>query len=228
MPPFENVLALKLYSKNGDVLLSYYLHGNYFEMESYFKFRIERFNMFDLFKENPTDQLTSSFILTIPYIISYIKKFYKQLQKCFSFTFDEDIMVYRGINKYIQYEKDYMFKSKTFFSTSINLETAYNFSNKSITDLNSGIILKIIIPKGTPICPILDISEFPSQQELLININSTFIVTKPTHKEVLPIKNPEKIPVFDDKYAQDPISKESKESNSNYLCNVAEIVLLTS
>lgn len=76
------------------------------------------------------------------------------------------ILVYRGINTDRVYHED-----KAFVSTSLNYESALEFSG------NTCCMLNITVPAGTKALPLYTISNVKSEDEVLLDKNGTFNVT---------------------------------------------------
>ena len=165
--------AIKLYTEHGHELITLYLReGRKFTLNLYILYlEIQKRNKYG-------DVLRGNFNL------QKIDQFYLDLKSCFITTYDRDVIVYRGIPKLLDFKENEMFRSRIFMSTSLKLLTAYKFS-LDVNQREPGNTMKIIIPKGTPVCQILDLSlnAFNDEQEILINADSTFICTQPTHKE---------------------------------------------
>ena len=76
--------AIKLYTNNGDVLLSLYLRAN-----KRFTFQLYYYYMTHIFIQKT---------LGMDFSIKNIEKFYQTLKSCFIYSFDHDVILYRGIS----------------------------------------------------------------------------------------------------------------------------------
>ena len=138
----EQLDAIKLYTYNGDTLLSFYLRNEKkfsFQLLIYYLMYEEKFIEYGILKCE----------------LEYIEKFYKTLKSCFITSYKSDIIVYRGITSILD---DISFiKYTTPISTSINPLKAYEFA--SIHDPHEyKQLIKYIIPAGTKVCQILGLS----------------------------------------------------------------------
>ena len=171
--------AIKLYTKDGHRLISLYLRaGHKFTISLYTKYLNMQQKAFRN-KDTQCDVLCGKFSL------QKMEQFYQDLKSCFITTYDRDVIVYRGIPNKPDIIEGGMFRSRIFMSTSIDLLPAYKFSLDS-NQGEPGNTLKIIIPRGTPVCQILDLSEyaFNDEREILLNADSTFVCTQGSHNEI--------------------------------------------
>ena len=123
---------------------------NKYQTESPF----DRMHRYNSKKELIAEKIFQQYNDEMPTFNEYSKLIYEYLDPLLSslqkVVTDDDIIVYRGI------VNDYSNKNNTdiknITSTTIDKEVASNFVlNRDINNRNSGIVYKIIIPKGTPV-----------------------------------------------------------------------------
>lgn len=166
--------AIKLYTKNGDVLLSLYLRSDRkFTFQLYY-YHLKQMNTF------------KNTIVGYPFSLQNIEKFYQLIKTCFIYSFNRDVTVYRGISKVLEDVNLYdIQKSKTYVSTSLDMLPAYKFT-LDMDQKHPYQLIKIIIPKGSNILPILNLSEYSDNNEYEILLEEYyFVCTKTLYKKDL-------------------------------------------
>ena len=94
---------------------------------------------------------------------------------------------------------------------------------------NRGSLMKIIIPKGTPVCVILDNGYSPFEKEILLNIDSRFVCVKNTYKETIVFTTPHDETYDDDEtldYNPEHEILEDGQMKITAIINMIDFVLL--
>ena len=169
----KNIILL--YTFNGDVLLrSFMLNG--FKPSLWF---------YDYFRDKSDTFYKATFTGIDP--VKYVKYIFTTLQTCFkTIKYDKNIVVYRGISDFNEtdYRTGSMIKNTIFWSTTANLAVALNFATTK-----NAVVFRILIPINTYICPIFELSQYPYEEEILLNYGSTFYVTKSKYNTTVPDSN---------------------------------------
>jgi hypothetical protein len=166
----KDLKIMLLYSYNGDILINNYLRNNkkidknlldYFHNHYYKTFHPMMENIF--------------YGDTLRFIKTYIQNIYYSLKECFKTSFNENVIVYRGLKTDPMLNKGNIIQNNFFISTTCNIYKAYEFS--------SNIIFEIEIPKNIKICPVLLNSRFSQENEILLEDNTIFYIKDILYKE---------------------------------------------
>lgn len=167
----DDINAISLYtSQQGYIILSYFTRNNFKlspHLELYFKHNAEKLNQYESFGSNTN-------------IYKYMNKYYNALLKCFKVKYDKHIILYRGLITKVDYKKGYIFESKTFTSTTTDISVAVHYSSEA-EEHEPVQIIQYIVPAGTEVCPIFIVRN-GEESEVLLNINSLFVVTSDKYK----------------------------------------------
>jgi hypothetical protein len=160
----KELKTMLLYSYNGDVLINNYLRNDrklnknlidYFHNHYYKTF----YPMKNIFIDD-----------SVIFIKHYIENIYDSLKKCFKTSFNENVIVYRGLKTDPHLVGKTIIQNNFFISTTCNIYKAQEFSSK--------VILEIEIPKNTRVCPMFISSKFSDENEILLEDNTIFYVKK--------------------------------------------------
>jgi hypothetical protein len=172
---------IKLYSQTGYDLLSKFTKNDFKIDLSDTKIN-NNFRYISNFIQNRQIDIGTNLDINNPLNYQrFSELFFSKLNSCFIYTAETNIIVYRGLDRKILYQKGTFIQSKIFMSTSINKNYVINHFAKS----PKYTFITIYIPKGSKICPFFDISIFSQEEEILLKYGSVFYVKniKETKKE---------------------------------------------
>lgn len=175
----NQIIAIKLWSHNGDVALAHYTTNNFVlneELELYICTHIESFHDIIEFSRKikyEKDSISYSLIINnnnifqVCNIIMYI--FYGLLLECF-YPCTDPLILYRGIRFKVNYKANSFIKFNTFIAVSCSRRVAKDFIGEE------GTFFTIYVPQGSKLCTVLDYSRYKNEKEILLEHNSEFYI----------------------------------------------------
>ena len=174
----NQIIAIKLWSHNGDVALAHYTTNNFIvneELSLYICTHIESFHNIIQFSKKVKYEDKNFYLLIINNddiiyvcnIIMYI--FYGILLECF-YPCTDHLILYRGISFKVNYKANTFIKFNTFIAASCSRRVAKDFIGEE------GTFFTIYVPQGSKLCTVLDYSRYKDEKEILLEHNSEFYI----------------------------------------------------
>ena len=165
----EQRKAIMAYTSHGDRVLSNFTTNNFIIDDITINYIDKHPDNFTYFLNKAPSHLKDN--EKYLYAVEYL---YNTLRSCFTQECEENLILYRAIDKYVSptYVEGLFIQFNTFISTSIDEDIARHFIG------DKGTLFNIYIPKGNKLCHVLDASNFPNEREILLNCGSIFYITK--------------------------------------------------
>ena len=87
------------------------------------------------------------------------------------------VVLYRGVCS-IQFKAGDAYNANSFLSTSLSISRSSSFIEFCKAPVPNYYMLRILVPPGTAMIPLISVSEFPDELEILLNVESTLAIGK--------------------------------------------------